>query len=297
MKAINYHRPDTMDEAVELATELGDNAAYLAGGQSLVNELKHRNTPQKEIIDIGDISELSYVETDEDIVKIGALTPHAKLAESESLQTHLPVIPKMISQVADVQVRNLGTIGGNAARADPAADYPVVLDVLDARFHTQSREGGRTIEANDFFVDYFKSELNAGELVVEIEIPLPGSETHLDFQKLATRACLGTREDGRGDFALVNAAVSMTIIDNTCEKAKIGLGAIDSTPVRATETQKSLAETAVSDINPETIGEEVSSEIDPDMHDQRVSAGYKKKLIRTLVCRGIQNCLEKTEEQ
>jgi carbon-monoxide dehydrogenase medium subunit len=169
--SFDYKRPATVDEAVALLAEHGDDAKVLAGGHSLIPAMKLRLARPKVVVDIGRISNLNYIREAGNNVAIGAMATHNEIASSKLLQEKSPLLPETASHIGDMQVRNMGTIGGSLAHADPAADYPAAILALEAEIDVAGPKGKRTIRAGDFFVDLLTTALAPNELIVEIRVP------------------------------------------------------------------------------------------------------------------------------
>jgi carbon-monoxide dehydrogenase medium subunit len=208
----DYVRAGSADEAISLIAEHGEDAKFLAGGHSLLPLMKLRLAQPAVLVDLGRVSELSYIRDAGDHVAIGALTRHRDIETSELLATHVPILPVAASYVGDPQVRHRGTIGGSTAHADPASDLPATLVALGATLVAKGPGGERTIEAKDFFTGFLESALAPDELLTEIRVPkTPG--TAWGFQKFNRRAqdwaivgVAAARSNGRGGIALVNMA-------------------------------------------------------------------------------------------
>ena len=177
-----YQRAGSVDEALALAADGGDDAKFLAGGHSLLPLMKLRLAVPEVLIDIGRLSGLSYVRAGHGSIAVGALTSYHDLAQSSLLASELPLLAQAASQVGDPQIRHRGTIGGSLAHADPAADLPAVVLALDAVLVARGPSGEREIAAADFFQGLFESALEPGELLTEIRIPRPAT-AGWSFQK------------------------------------------------------------------------------------------------------------------
>ena len=217
-----YRRANSVDEALALAAEAGEESKFLAGGHSLMPLMKLRLAVPDTLVDIGRISELSYVREVNGEIAVGALTCHDELGKSELLRRELPLLATAAAQVGDPQVRHCGTIGGSIAHADPAADLPAVMLALDARFVTMGPGGSRETAAGDFFHGLFETALQPGELLTEVRIPRPRS-AGWSFQKFTKRGI---------DWAIVGAAV---------QGSNVALVHMGSTPIRATAVEQALA--------------------------------------------------------
>jgi len=170
--SFDYKRPATVDEAVALLTEHGDDAKVLAGGHSLIPAMKLRLARPTVVVDIGRISNLNDIREAGNSIAIGAMTTHQQVASSTLLQDKCPLLPETASHIGDMQVRNMGTIGGSLAHADPAADYPAAILALEAEIDVVGPNGKRTIRAGEFFVDLLTTALAPNELIVEIRVPV-----------------------------------------------------------------------------------------------------------------------------
>jgi aerobic carbon-monoxide dehydrogenase medium subunit len=217
-----YHRAATVDEALGLAAEAGEEAKYLAGGHSLMPLMKLRLAVPETIVDIGRIGDLSYVREADGHVAVGALTCHDDVARSDLLRSTVPLLANAAGQVGDPQVRHCGTIGGSLAHADPAADLPAVVLALDATLVIRDIHGSREVAAGDFFHGLFETALQPGELLTEIRIPKPASPGW-SFQKFTKRGI---------DWAIVGVAV---------QGPKVALANMGSTPISATAVEQALA--------------------------------------------------------
>ena len=281
MREFDYYEADDAEHAVTLADEL-DNAKFIAGGQSLVNIIKQRMVePDLDLIDIQGITALQTIEKKGDEIEIGALATHNELVHSPLLQRHVPELPEVVSRIADVQIRNMGTIGGNVAHADPASDYPVFLSAIDAELEIRSTGGSRTVAATEFFEGYFTTDLDSGELISKITIPIPDDWTEYGFDKFAQR---------KGDFPLVNAASRLRFEDERCTDAMILVGCVQGTPISSGEGSSYLVSRFVGDIDPEESGQRAAREIEPDPNE-KVDSQYQKDLVKAVVSNSIKSCL------
>lgn len=217
-----YKRASSVDEALDLAAQAGEDAKFLAGGHSLMPLMKLRLAVPETLVDIGRIRELSYVRTDDGHVAVGALTCHDDIARSDLLASELPLLAHAAGQIGDPQVRHCGTIGGSLAHSDPAADLPAVALALGATLVARGPSGRREIAAADFFLGLFETVLQPGELLTEIRIPKPQS-AGWSFQKFSKRGI---------DWAIVGVAV---------QGQNVALVNMGSTPIRASTVEAALA--------------------------------------------------------
>jgi carbon-monoxide dehydrogenase medium subunit len=268
--SFTYARATSVDEALALAAEHGEDAKYLAGGQSLLPLMKLRFAAPTVLIDLGRVTELSYVRDEGTYVAIGALTRHHDVATSELLLADVPLLAHTAEAVGDPQIRHRGTIGGSVAHADAAADLPAALLALDATFVVRGESGARSVPAAEFFKGIFETALAPGELLTEIQVPKPASPAAWSFQKFNKRAI---------DFAMVGVAVQGAG-SPTAAVALINMG---STPLRATAVESALAGGA-SIADAAALAAEGTS-AGSDIH---ASKAYREHLARVLVRRALE---------
>jgi len=221
--AFTYQRASSVDEALALAAEHGEDAKYLAGGHSLLPLMKLRFAAPTVLIDLGRLAELSYIRDAGTHVAIGALTRHHDVATSALLHAEVPLLAHTASVVGDPQVRHRGTIGGSVAHGDAASDLPASLLALEASFVIQGADGTRSVPAGEFFKGIFETALEPGELLTEIRVPKPATPAAWSFQKFTKRAI---------DWAIVGVAV---------QGNKVALVNVGPVPLRATATETALA--------------------------------------------------------
>src|SRR5579863_2609508 len=177
-QTFEYTAPKTLDEAVKLA---GDGAKLLAGGMSLIPMMKLRMAAPEHLVDVGRIKDLNYIREEGGALHIGATTTHYSVESSALVRAKCPLLSAAAAAIGDVQVRNMGTIGGSVAHADPSADYPAALQALEARIVLKGAKSERTLSAADFFIDTFTTALEPGEIVREIVVPVDASA--VSYQK------------------------------------------------------------------------------------------------------------------
>lgn len=238
--AFAYHAPSSVAEAASLLAEHGEEAKLLAGGHSLIPLMKLRLAEPSVLIDLGKIGDMAYIrEADGGGLAIGAMTTYASLVSSELVRQRAPALADAASQVADAQVRNMGTIGGSLAHADPAGDLPAVAIALRAEMVTSSTGGHRSIGADDFFVDLFTTALEAGEILNEIRIPALPPNSGSAYAKFGNKA---------SHYAIVGvAAVVSRNADGSCAGASIGITGAGANAVRAADAEAALAGSALDD--------------------------------------------------
>jgi carbon-monoxide dehydrogenase medium subunit len=268
--SFTYARATSVDEALALAAEHGEDAKYLAGGQSLLPLMKLRFAAPAVLIDLGRVTELSYVRDEGTYVAIGALTRHHEVATSQLLLSDVPLLAHAAEAVGDPQIRHRGTIGGSVAHADAAADLPAALLALDATFVVRGESGARSVPAAEFFKGIFETALEPGELLTEIQVPKPASPAAWSFQKFNKRAI---------DFAMVGVAVQGAG-SRTAAVALINMG---STPLRAAAVESALAGGA--SIADAAALAAQGTNAGSDIH---ASKAYREHLARVLVRRALE---------
>jgi aerobic carbon-monoxide dehydrogenase medium subunit len=227
MKARNfrYVRPASLQEAYRMLAEAGGEAVPIAGGQSLLAGLNMRLSSPKILVDIGNLAELTGQSYADGMVRLGALTRHRDLLSSAIVRAHLPLLAEAAPYIGHIAIRNRGTIGGSLAYADPAAELPACTVALGATLVLGSAKGERQVKAEDFFKGLFETDLQAGELIVEVKFPEVPTGTSTGFAELSRR---------HGDFALVGVAALAVLRAGEIESARIVyFGCIDRARVAA----------------------------------------------------------------
>jgi carbon-monoxide dehydrogenase medium subunit len=226
-----YHAPTSLAEALELLTSHGDDAKLLAGGHSLVPIMKLRLAEPEVLIDLGKITGLSGISESDGNLVIGPMTTYYELMSSDLVNAKLPVLSEAAGLVADVQVRNRGTIGGSVAHADPAGDLPGVVLALGAQFEATSPSGTRTIAADDMFVDLLTTALEPNEILTSIKIPTLPSGTGAAYEKIANKA---------SRYAIVGVCAVVMAEGGKCTGARIGVTGTGPWAVRAAAAEAAL---------------------------------------------------------
>jgi len=228
----NYHAPTTLDEALSLLDQFGDEAKLLAGGHSLIPALKLRLSSTGHLIDLGRVSGLSYIREDGGRLCIGARATHYEVESSALLRQKCPLLAECAGYIGDVQVRNRGTMGGSLAHADPAADYPAAILALEAEIQTVKSGSKRNIKAGDFFVDMLTTALEPGEILTEVRVAPLTAKTGCVYLKVLQPA---------SGFAVVGVAVVVTLdAKGQCAKVRVGVTGAASKAFRAYDTEKAL---------------------------------------------------------
>jgi CO/xanthine dehydrogenase FAD-binding subunit len=233
-----YVAARTIEQALQLKAEFGDEARFLAGGQSLVPTMNFRLTQPAVLIDINPLADVAGVKNGApEHLRIGALTRYRTLERDATVAAHLPLIEEALPHIAHPQIRNRGTIGGNLAHADPASEMPAIVLTLGGKLHAQSVRGDRWIDAADFFVGALTTALESDEMLTEIELPVAPPRSAACFMEVSRR---------RGDFAMIGVACIVQIDENgRCSAARIGLCNAGDGPVFAAEASDSLVGTMI----------------------------------------------------
>ncbi|GER86026.1 carbon monoxide dehydrogenase [Dictyobacter vulcani] len=282
--AFDYHPATSVDEAIALLQQYGDEAKLLAGGHSLIPAMKLRLSQPEHLIDIGKISSLSYIREEQDHIVIGGLTTYVQIEQSDLLRKHFPLLPEATSMVGDQQVRNRGTIGGSIAHSDPAADLPGVVLALKAEIVVQGPQGKRTIPADDFFVDTFTTALAPDEILIEFRLPKATGSTGSAYDKLANKA---------SHYAIAGCAAVITRgQDGSCSAASIAITGATVRTIRARAVENALVGKQLSET---VIAEAVSHATDGEdmIVDIHGSEEYRRKMAAVVARRAIMRALER----
>lgn len=280
-----YIAAQSLDHAVALKSEYGEEAHVLAGGQSLVPTMNFRLAQPAVLIDINPLTALAGVaRVNGHALRIGAMTRYHALERDADVAAGLPLVREALPHIAHPQIRNRGTLGGNLAHADPASELPAIVLTLGGRLRARSKTGERWIEARDFFLGPLTTALAADELLVEVELPTQPAAGGSCFVEIARR---------RGDFALAGAAVAVTVDDNKCcAGARIALCGAGDTPVDASAAAGALIGRMGSDAEIAEVVAEVQNAIKPHGNIHATGA-YQRHLAGVLVRRALRTALER----
>jgi aerobic carbon-monoxide dehydrogenase medium subunit len=278
-----YHRPTSLAEAISLLGEDGE-IRPLAGGHSLLPLMKLRLSIPTAIVDLGRIPGLDAIEREGDSLRIGALARHVDVAESDVVRAACPVLAETAAGIGDPQVRNRGTLGGSVAHADPAADYPTVLEALGATIVAQGRDGEREIPASDFFVGVFTTSLGPGELVTAVRVPATAAGTGAAYAKHAHPA---------SRYAVVGVAAVVSVAGGSCTRAAVTVGGVTGTPVHAAGAAESLVGSSPSEEGIAAAAERVSESFGDLTSDTYASGGYRALLAKVLAKRALATAFER----
>jgi aerobic carbon-monoxide dehydrogenase medium subunit len=275
-RAFHYHRAGSLQEAVSMLSQFGSDAKLLAGGQSLIPLMKLRFANPQHLIDLNFISGTSFITEEGGALRFGAMTRHAEIEDS-SIAHKIPILHDCAAGIADVQVRNRGTIGGSLAEADPSGDWATVLMTLQTEVRCLGNQGERTVSLEDFIKDAYTTALAHDELLSEITVNKPPEGSGSAY--LAFKRCAPV-------YPTASAAVQLTMQGEICKEARIVLGCVDLTPVRAKEAEAALSGKEITDKTVSAAVEASRAASDPQP-DMRGSAEYKRTLVGALVKRVI----------
>lgn len=268
-----YHRPASLDEAVALLAELGDEARPLAGGQSLVPMLALRLARPAHVIDLDRVDELTQVDVGPTGLRLGSMVRQRTVETSAEMTDACPLLAQAIPNIGHVPIRTRGTVGGSLAHADPVAELPAVASALEAQIVLRSVRGERVVEAGDFFIGHFTTMAAPDELLTEVRFPTPGRRSGTSFAEMSRRP---------GDFAIVGAAAVVTTADDgTIATAALSLCGVGPTPVRLTAAEKIvIGQPASLELFRDAMAA-AAADLDPP-NDLHGTAAYRRRLAAVL---------------
>ena len=272
----DYHAPTTLEEALQLLTQAGDDAKLMAGGQSLLPVLRLRMAAPEVVIDLGKIDELRAVREESGTLVIGAMTPHHEVATNPVIRRHAAVLSEAAATVADPQVRHRGTFGGALAHADPAGDMPAPVLALGGELVAVGPQGRRTLSAADFFEGLFTTALADDEILVEVRIPShQGWGGHYEkFTRVAQQ------------WSIVAVAAAVRAEGGTIAEARVALTNMGSTPIRATAVEQGLVGVPATDAAVRAAAAQAAANTSPPS-DTNGDADYRRHLATVLTRRAV----------
>ena len=284
MNSFDYHAPTSLEETYELLGRYGEDAHLMAGGTALVLLLQQGLVQPGHVVGLSKIAELRGIRRlDNEGLEIRALTTHRQAERSAEVQAYCPALADNFARVATIRIRNQGTVGGNLAHADPAQDPPPMLIALGGQAVVASRDGQRRMPLDEFFVDYFETALQPGEVLVSVELPPLPTGTRVTYKKFLPRT--------QDDYATVSVAAALRVgADFACEEVRVALGAAATTPVRARNVETALRGQRLTPAAIEDAAGLVRDEVDP-LDDLRGSAAYKREMARVWTKRALQELL------
>jgi len=275
--AFAYHRPSSVKEAVGLLAQLGEDARPIAGGHSLIPMMKLRLASPAHLVDLQGVADLKGIREEGGAIVIGATTTQHELVGSELLAKKIPILRETSLQIADPQVRYVGTLGGNVANGDPGNDMPAVMMCLGASYRAAGKSGERDIPARDFYQGAYFTALEPGEIVTAVRVPVPAAGHGYAYEKLKRKI---------GDYATAAAAVVLTVSGGKIAGCSIGLTNVAETPLWAEEAGKILTG---STLDAATVKRAVASAeaITSPASDRRGTAAYRTKMAGVMLARAL----------
>jgi carbon-monoxide dehydrogenase medium subunit len=285
MNAFEYAAPRTLDEALAVLREHGDEARVIAGGTALVTMMRQRLVSPGYLVSLREIPGLGRIEVANGGVRIGALVTHREVETSPLVRERIPVLAETFRRVASVRIRHMATVGGALAHADPNQDPPVTLIALGSRVEIRGAGGGRELPVEDFFRDYYESALEPGEVVTGVVVPQLPAASGAAYVKFLPRTA--------DDYATVAVAAIVTLESDgeRCRAARIALGSVGVTPLRARAAEALLAGQRLGAGLLQAAGESVKAAVDP-LSDHRGSAAYKREMAAVMVGRALSQAWE-----
>ena len=270
-------------EAVALLAEFGHSAKVLAGGQSLIPAMRFRLAMPDVLIDLNNVAGLGYIREENGYLALGSMTRESALEASALVQSKYPLLADATQVIADPVVRNMSTVGGNIAHADPANDHPAVMLAYGAEVVAEGPAGRRIIPIDDFFVDFFENALTHDEILTEIRIPTPGPGGGGAYVKLERKV---------GDYAISAVAVQLTMAGDTCTAARVALTNVNPVPMRSENAENTLIGNALTEEVLEAAGQAAAADCEPSA-DLRGSVAYKRDVTRVLTKRAVRKAADR----
>ena len=282
MRDFIYHAPTSLEEALSLLDQYGEDARPIAGGTAMVNLLKQNLVYADHLVGLGKVPGLRSITRSNGDLRIGALTKHREVERSAEVTETAPLLQEAYSRVATVRIRNMATVGGGLTHADPAQDPPPALMALGARVVLASSSGKRELPVEDLFIDYYETALEPGELLTEVIVPAQPQGARAVYLKFLPRT-----ED---DYATVAVAALARVENGVCAGVRVALGAVAPTPVRATAVEAALEGQPVTADAIRSAAEAVAGKVDP-LTDFRGSSEYKRDMAVVFTRRALEQVL------
>jgi len=280
---IKYASPESLDTAVELLGEYGEDAVLLSGGQSLMPMLRQRLADYEYIVDINSVAEADYIRREEDRLRFGCLVRHVDVEESELVTEHCRILQETAAEIGDAQIRNQGTLCGAIAHADPAGDPPVVATALDAEITALGPSGKTTYDGASFFHGFYETELGSEEIITEVSFPVIEQPWGGAYEKY---------EPSAGAYPAATVAAVVRLDDGVVADARIVTGAIEPGPTPATEAADSMVDQRPTETVITDTAERVGDNANP-IEDADGSAEFKGEITKTLAKRALLTAVER----
>jgi aerobic carbon-monoxide dehydrogenase medium subunit len=286
MNPFDFRQPDTVEEALTLLHDRGEDARAMAGGTALIIMLKQRLVMPDCLISLQKLRSLEQINVTNGAIQLGALTTHRAVESSPAVRTRIPALAETYAHVATIRIRNVATVGGALAHADPNQDPPVMLMALDAQVRLTSTAGSRQVAIGEFFTDYYETVRQPDELVTEVVVPLLKPHSGSVYLKFLPRTA--------DDYATVGVAATVTIDPATgaCQECRIAMGCVASTPVRAPEAE---AVVRGQRLTPELAREagSLAQQVTDPVSDGRGSSEYKRAMAGVFVRRALEQAWQR----
>lgn len=284
-----YYAPDSLDEALEIKANLGEEAKPLAGGQSLIPAMNFRVAQPGVLVDLNKIKELGYIRKENGALRIGAMTRQSEVEHSPLVAEFDPLLHETVPNIAHPQIRNRGTFGGSLAHADPASELPVIALARDARLRVQSKEGERWVNASDFFQGMFTVDVGVDEFLVEVSLPEFPVRTGWAFMEVARR---------QGDYAMAGVAALVTLDENgACEKARLVYLNVGDGPVEAEEAAQLLHGEKISEKTIEAAAAKASQDEITPFGNMHATPEFQRHLTSVLTRRALEQARQRAQAQ
>lgn len=287
MISFEYDEPGTLEGALQTLKERGDEARVIAGGTALVNLMKQRLVQPAYLIGLRRLSELQNISRNGEL-RIGALNTHRAIETSALAQQHAPMLVEMFHQVASIRIRNIATLGGALAHADPNQDAPPALIALDARVRVRSQRGERELPIEQFFTGYYETVLEPDEVITEVTVPAQPAGSAAAFLKFLPQT--------QDDYATVSAAVRVTLNEGRIADLRVAVGSSGPTPIRLTAVEAAIRGERLEPGLFRDATPLAAQGVDPTS-DFRGSAAYKRNMVVVFVRRALERAAERASQQ
>ena len=298
MNGFQYHSPHSLEEAFALLEDYGDDAHIIAGGTALILFMKQRLVQPGHLLSLSKIPRLDGIAVTDEGVRIGAMCTHRTVETSPILQETVPLLSESYRHVATPHIRNMATVGGGLVHADPNLDPPPGLIALGARVMLASSSGERSLPVEEFFLDYYETAIQPGEIVTEVIVPHVPPNSGASYVKFLPRTA--------DDYATVSVAALLTLSedsgtlrspqDRLCEDIRIGLGSVGTTPIRARGAEAVLRGRPITPELMRQAAEAVEGEVEP-LDDFRGSARYKTQMAQVFTRRTLEQALRQAQDR
>jgi carbon-monoxide dehydrogenase medium subunit len=284
-KSFEYFAPSSLSEVLDLLEKYQDEAKIIAGGQSLMPLMKMRLVSPRYLVDLRNVTGLSYITEDELGVRIGAMTTHGAIESSRVVASNCQVLSEAAGMIGDPLIRNRGTIGGSLCHADPSADYPAIILALDGKLTITGKNSGRTVEAGQFFQDTFATSLKPNEVLTEVWLPKMAADSTAVYERLSR---------GPGGFALVGVVVFLRTKGERCEAVRVTLSGVAPTPIRSKAVEDTLEGKTLSDTLIRSACRHAAEGLNPPsvVH---ASTEYQLAMVEVITRRALERCRHNIE--